>query len=203
MQPADQRHFRPTDPREVIRFEEAADLTIEARLARVEAKLAISNVLATYAAAVQCGDTEATWDCFSEDVEYTLDGSVTMHATGKAAVLEHFRTHRGFIRVADGKMVWRGNETNFRHLMYEPVIKVSDDLQTAWVTSMFSGVITKFTAVHSEKHAHEGTYVLTFRNEGDRWRICKFYSYTELAYNPLYVVIDEEQHPITPVNRRS
>src|SRR5690606_32802632 len=97
VQPADQRHFRPTDPREVIRFEEAADLTIEARLARVEAKLAISNVLATYAAAVQCGDTEATWDCFSEDVEYTLDGSVTMHATGKAAVLEHFRTHRGFI----------------------------------------------------------------------------------------------------------
>lgn len=179
-----------TNPMDVVRIKESEPANLEQRVARLEAKLAIIDLMASYAAGVQIGDA-GSMDGFADDVEYVLAGTIDMRANGKKEMQDYHRTNRGYKRVIDGKRIWRGSDTNFRHMMCLPVIRVADDCQTAWVTMHFSGFITRFTPVHSDKSTHDGTYILTLGKQDGRWQIKKFVNITELAHDPLYHVVDD------------
>jgi hypothetical protein len=159
----------------------------------MEARFAVIDLLAQYATAVQVADSEAVWSLFADDVDYILDGTIEMRAKGRAEVQGYHAPGKmkGYVRKADGKRTWRGPDTRFRHMMALPVIKLADDLQTAWVTMHFSGVITRFTAVHHDKSAHDGTYILTLRKYGSAWKFQKFVNLTDLAHDPLYHTVEE------------
>jgi hypothetical protein len=180
------------NPMGVVRIREQAPKTLEERVARAEAKLAIVDLIARYAA----GDRSASVTddpVFAEDVDYILDGTIEMRVKGLAAQREYHAANqmKGYIRKADGKRAWRGfGDTKFRHLMALPVMRVSADGQTAWVTMHFSGIITRFTAVHSDRTTHEGTYILTLGKTDSGWTIKKFVNLTELAHDPLYHTVD-------------
>jgi hypothetical protein len=197
---ADTANGRPislseTDPMDVVRIQEKEPATLEERVARVEARLSIIDTIANYATGVQAGDPEGVWGSFAnEDLDYILGGTIDMRAKGRAEVTDKSPgKSRGYIRVADGKRTFRGfGDTNFRHMMMLPVIRISDDVQTAWVTMHFAGVITRFTTVHSDKTTHDGTYILTLRKYGDDWKIQKFVNLTELAHDPHYYTLEEQ-----------
>lgn len=183
-----------TNPMDVVRIKESGPASLEAAVARVEAKLAIIDMMGCYAAAVQTGDRN--WETiFAEDCEYILSGTIDFRAKNMAEMRAYHsgENMRGYVRKADGKRGWRGfGDTRFRHMMFLPVIRVSDDCQRAWVTMHFSGFITRFTAVHSDKTMHDGTYILTCEKRDGRWQIVKFVNNTELAHDPLYQTQDDK-----------
>lgn len=123
---------------------------LSARLASLEARAEIMDLIARYGPAVDSGDAESTAALWSEagQYSYTLDeGTDTLHGRDGMRAMVHGPMHQGII--ADGA----------GHLMGLPVIEVNGD----------HAVVTSYSTL-VRHHPQDGSYRID-RLAANRWEL--------------------------------
>ena len=177
---------------DVIRMVEREPASLEERVARLEAKEAIHDLMMRYGHFSDARDTEGVLALYTDDVERVLTGTLDERVRGKDTLRELYRNP--VLPTRDGKSLGeasryrRGRRTTVRHMFAAPLIRLSDDGNEGWLTSYFTLVRSVSSADGFERHVHEGTYTFTFVRLEEGWRISKMVVDTEIGhdrgYNP-------------------
>jgi ketosteroid isomerase-like protein len=177
---------------DVIRMVEREPTTFEERVARLEAKEAIHDVMMRYGHFSDARDTEGVLALYTDDVERVLIGTLDERVRGKDTLRELYRNP--VLPTKDGRSLGeasrykRGRKTTVRHMFAAPLIRLSDDGDEGWLTSYFTLVRSVASDEGFERHVHEGTYTFTFVRTDEGWKISKMVVDTEIGhdrgYNP-------------------
>jgi ketosteroid isomerase-like protein len=136
-------------------------MNMEARLARVEAELAIRNVIARYGLAADCGDIGAALACHTEDAVYVV--SDPNAGRGDAGDDLELRGHQAISDMLNSEM-HQSLLPNCAHTVGPLVVAVGED--TAKVTG-YSRVY------HDQKLMRLAVNVWQMRKIGDAWKIAR------------------------------
>lgn len=171
---------------EVINMVEKRPATLEERVARLEAKEAIHDVMMLYGHHSDARDTEGVLALYTDDVERVLTGTLDERIQGKDTLRELYRNP--VLPTKDGRTLGeasrrRGRRMTVRHMFAAPVIRLSDDGNDGWLTSYFTLVRGVDSPDGFERHVHEGTYTFTFVRLGDEWKISKMVVDTEIGHD--------------------
>ena len=131
------------------------------------------------------------WDdmlaLYTEDIERVLAGTLVETVRGKAALRERLVTP--VMKSKTGEAAASREQVEqlgLRHLMTEPVIRLSDENSAAVATLHYVLVATRDGDAGFARGSHEGSYVFEFRKEDRVWRFCRQLIVTDNAYNPLF-----------------
>ena len=184
---------------EVIRILEREPQTLEERVARLEAKEAIHDLMMRYGHVSDARDTEGVLALYTEDVERVLTGTLDERVQGKETLRELYSNP--VLPTKDGRTLGeasrykRGHRTTIRHMFAAPIVRLSDDGDEGWLTSYFTLVRSVASPDGFERHVHEGTYTFTFVRLEEGWRIKKMVVDTEIGhdrgYNPAAAANEE------------
>ena len=177
---------------DVISMVERSPENLEERIARVEAKEAIHDLMMRYGHFSDARDTEGVLALYTEDVERVLIGTLDERVQGKETLRELYRNP--ILPTKDGRTLGeasrykRDRKTTIRHMFAAPLIRLSDSGSEGWLTSYFTLVRSVTSTEGFERHVHEGTYPFTFVHLEEGWRIKKMIVDTEIGhdrgYNP-------------------
>ena len=79
------------------------------------------------------------------------------------------------------------NTYELRHLIHPPVIRISDDNETATVAAVYSLVASSGDGADFRRGEHEGAYLFEMRRvPGVGWRFARMTVISENARNPLF-----------------
>lgn len=136
-------------------------MSVESRLERVEAELAIRNVIARYGMAADCGDVAAALDCHTEYAVYVVSNP-RAGRDGEAGDLEL----RGHQAIADmlGSEMHQSLLPDCAHTVGPLVVEVEGE--TAKVTG-YSRVY------HKQALMRVAVNRWTMRREGPHWKIAR------------------------------
>jgi ketosteroid isomerase-like protein len=128
-------------------------MTLEERLARLEARVAITELLARYCFAVDARDIAAMTECFTHDGSFrSIDG--TMNAMGRDAVIEQFHTRFAALGPS--------NHFTHDHLI---TFDESDATRATGLVNAHAEVVRNDAAMWSSLRYHD-----VYRLESGRWR---------------------------------
>jgi len=128
-------------------------MNVEERLARLEARVEISELLARYCFAVDARDIAGMAECFTQDGSFgSIDG--TMTATGRDAVIEQFHTRFAALGPS--------NHFTHDHLI---TFDDTDATRATGVVNAHAEVVRNDQAMWSSLRYHD-----TYRFESGKWR---------------------------------
>jgi ketosteroid isomerase-like protein len=170
----------------VIRMPEKRPTSLEERIARLEAKEAIHDVMMRYGQLSDSRDTEGVLALYTDDVERVLTGTLDERIKGKDTLRELYRNP--VLPTKDGKSLGnasrrQGRRMTVRHMFAAPVIRLSDDGTEGWLVAYFTLVRSVDSEAGFERHQHEGTYTFSFVKQGDEWKISKMIVDTEIGHD--------------------
>ena len=175
---------------DVIRMVEREPATLEERIARLEAKEAIHDLMMRYGHFSDARDTEGVLALYTDDVERVLAGTLEERVQGKETLRGLYRNP--VLPTKDGRTLGEasryrsGRRTTIRHMFAAPLIRLSDDANEGWLTSYFTLVRSVSSDEGFERHVHEGTYTFTFVRLEEGWRISKMIVDTEIGHDRGY-----------------
>ena len=173
---------------QIINMPERRPADLEDRVARVEAKEAIFDVMMQYGHYCDVRDWDTLMKLYTDDIERVLTGTLDERVQGKAKLLELYINP--VLPTKDGVALGAAappataQETTIRHMFAAPVIRLADDGKEAWLTSYFSLVRSVDSDSGFERHVHEGTYIFTFVKQGEDWKIKKMVVSSEIGHDP-------------------
>ena len=172
---------------ELINMVEERPDSLEERIARLEAKEAIHDVMMLYGHRSDSRDTEGTLALYTEDVERVLTGTLDEEIEGKDVLRNLYRNP--VLPTKDGRSLGdaakykSGRRMTVRHMLAAPVVRLSEDMQTGWLTAYFTLVRSVVKPDGFERHVHEGTYLFTFVRQGDEWKISRMVVDSEIGHD--------------------
>ena len=175
---------------DVIRMVERDPSSLEERVARLEAKEAIHDLMMRYGHCSDARDTEGVLSLYTDDVERVLSGTLDERVQGKDTLRELYRNP--VLPTKDGRSLGeashykRGRKTTIRDMFAAPIVRLTDDGDEGWLTSYFTLVRSVASPEGFERHVHEGTYTFTFVRLEEGWRIKKMVVETEIGHDRGY-----------------
>ena len=174
---------------DLMRMPEQRPASLEERVARLEAKEAIHDVMMRYGHCSDARDTEGTLALYTDDVERVLTGTLDERVKGKDTLRGLYRNP--VLPTKDGRSLGtearrRGRKMTVRHMFAAPLIRLSDDGAEGWLAAYFTLVRSVVSDEGFDRHVHEGTYVFTFVKQGDEWKISKMVVDTEIGHDRGY-----------------
>jgi hypothetical protein len=174
---------------DVARTKERPRTTVEDRLQLLEDQRTITDLVMTYGWLCDARRWDELLELYTDDFERFLVGTLEEHLVGKEILRERY-----FAPVLPNKGGRGGpppaeqiNSYELRHMIHPPVVRVSDDGQTATVAAVYSIVATSGDGPDLKRGEHEGGYIFGFRKEPDvGWRFCRMTVISENARNPLF-----------------
>ena len=172
---------------ELLQMVERRPETLDERVARLEAKEAIHDVMMLYGHRSDSRDTEGVLELYTDDVERVLAGTLEERVQGKETLRELYRNP--VLPTKDGRALGeasryrKGRKTTIRHMFAAPLIRLSDDGNEGWLTSYFTLVRSVDSPDGFERHVHEGTYTFRFVRLNGEWKINKMVVDTEIGHD--------------------
>jgi hypothetical protein len=173
------------DRQDVLHIEERVPQGLEERLARLEAKERILEMMMEYSHFCDVGDWDRVCALYTDDVERVLTGTLSERVQGRDKLYQLY-LNPVLPRREDGKPVTRAANMTVRHFVGTPVVRLAGEGREAFVTSYFTLLESKEDAQGFARSAHEGSYIFTFVKQGGDWKIRKMVVETEIAHDPFF-----------------
>lgn len=174
----------------VVHRSERERTTLEERVELLETRRAITDLVMRYGWLCDARRWDELLDCFTDDIERVLLGTLDERVQGKARLRELYKQPKLPRKEGVGgspPTAAQINQYELRHLIHPPVVRVSDDGVTATAATVYSLVATAGEASDFRRGVHEGAYIFDFRREpGPAWCISRMVVITENARNPLF-----------------
>ncbi len=136
-------------------------MSLENRIIRVEAELAIRNVIARYGLAADCGDIEAALQCHTEDAVYVVSNPRAGRA-GEAGDLE-LKGHQAIADMLASEM-HQSLLPDCAHTVGPLIVDVETDT---------AKVLGYSRVYHNQKLMRLAVNHWTMRKDGDAWKIAR------------------------------
>jgi ketosteroid isomerase-like protein len=173
------------DRQDVLHVDDRASGSLEERIARLEAKERILEMMMEYSHYCDVGDWDRVCALYTDDVERVLTGTLSERVRGRDKIHQLY-LNPVLPRREDGKSVTRAANMTVRHFVGTPVVRLAPGGRQAFVTSYFTLLESKEDERGFARSAHEGSYIFTFVKQGDDWKIQKMVVETEIAHDPFF-----------------
>ena len=162
--------------------------SLEERLRLVEDHRQITDLVMLYGWLCDRRRWDDLLSYYTDDFERTLSGTLNEKVKGKEKLRElYIRPVLPRSGDAAGPPPADIIKTyELRHLIHPPVIRVSDDGQTASVAAVYSLVATQGDGKDLRRGEHEGAYLFGMRREPEGWRFATMTVISENTRNPLF-----------------
>ncbi len=171
---------------EVLARPDRVPTTIEERVADLEDRERIRDLIMRYAYLCDARDWDALLALYTDDIERVLAGTLVERVEGKPALRERLVApalpRKGGVGGAPAPD--RLATYTLRHLMADDVIRIAEDGATA--TAAVAYTLVAIDPAERRRGAHEGAYVFDFRKSDGTWRFCRQLIFSNNAYNPLF-----------------
>src|SRR5207245_2693668 len=114
------------DRQDVLRIEERVPRSLEERVARLEAKERILEMMMLYSHYCDVGDWDRVCALYTDDVERVLMGTLAERVQGRDKLYELYLNPL-LPRREDGKPVTRAANMTVRHFVGTPVVRLAED----------------------------------------------------------------------------
>jgi hypothetical protein len=177
---------------EVLRLPQPGWQAADDRLAVVEDRQAIHEVIMRYGYISDEFLWEDLLQLYTEDIERVLSGTLDEVIRGKDALRRALQTPRLPRRSETGSdahgmqrpMVI--GQFGSRHLITGVVVRLAPDRRTARAVAQYALVVEVGEGVALERGTHEGSYVFDFRKDDENgWRFSRQMIITNTARNPV------------------
>lgn len=163
--------------------------TLAERVALLEDHRRIADLVMLYGWLCDRRCWDDLLEYYTEDFERRLRGTLDETVKGRDKVRELY--FRPVLPRADGgdgpppaDVI---NTYELRHLIHPPVIRISDDNETATVAAVYSLVASSGDGADFRRGEHEGAYLFEMRRvPGVGWRFARMTVISENARNPLF-----------------
>jgi hypothetical protein len=171
---------------EVIALTDRAPESVADRVADLEDREAIHDLIMKYAYLCDAREWDALLDLYTDDIERVLAGTLDERLRGKAALRERLVAPALPRKDGDGGPPSPSTLERYglRHLIADEVIRIAGDGTTARAAVAYS--LVAIDPVERRRGAHEGAYVFDFRNVDGTWRFSRQLIFSDNAYNPLF-----------------
>jgi SnoaL-like protein len=171
---------------EVLALPDRAPTSIEERVADLEDRQQIRDLVLRYAYLCDAREWDELLELYTDDIERVLAGTLVEQVRGKAELRE---------RLVSPVLARKGETPgapppdklatySLRHLIADDVVRIADDGEHA--TAAVAYTLVAIDPVDRRRGAHEGAYVFSFRKDEGRWRFCRQVIFSNSAHNPLF-----------------
>jgi hypothetical protein len=175
---------------DVVRTVERPRKNVEERLELLEDHRVIADLVMAYGWLCDRRQWDELLELYTDDFERTLLGTLNEKVKGKEKLRELYLRPvlpRAGDGVAGPPPVSQILTYELRHLIHPPVIRVSDDGQTATVAAVYSLVATSGDGPELRRGEHEGAYIFGMRRMPEvGWRFQTMAVISENTRNPLF-----------------
>jgi hypothetical protein len=180
---------------EVFRRAETPPADLEGRLRWWEDKAAIRELVLLYGYLCDAAAWDELLDCYTDDIERTLGGTLSEHVVGKEKLRELYVAPVLPTASGDGSLGANAalHSYTFRHLIVGEIVRIGDSGDDAWASARGQLVGVDKGTAGFRRGVHEATWIFALRREQHRWKIAKLWVYSEGAHNPLFA---REESPV-------
>lgn len=171
---------------DVFRRPERPRTTVEERLAAIEDRTRVREILMAYGYLCDARLWDELLDLYTDDVERVLAGTLTENIKGKEELRKVYEQPVLPRAGGDAPPAATINVYEVRHLIVGDIVRLGDDGETAWAAASYSLVASTGDIDDFVRAAHEGGYILEFRKVDGSWLVSKFIVFSENARNPLF-----------------
>jgi hypothetical protein len=176
-----------SDRLEIVNRKENIPENLADRITRLEAKEEVLNLQMQYRHFTDAHDWEGVLSLCTDDIERIIGGTLDEELHGKEALREWYR-NPSLKRASDGANVPSFAVDKNYHLVFTPVVRISEDGNQAWSTEYYSVVSIKDETSGAVRGANEGASIFTYVKQNGEWKIKKMVLITNLAHNPIWAL---------------
>lgn len=171
----------------VVRAPDATADTAEERLGLMEDRWAVRDLLHRYGYLCDAGAWDELLECYTDDIERTLGGTLSEYVVGKEVLRERYFTpafgSSTGTELADAAQL---QPYVFRHMIIGDLIRIDPNRTRATAAARGQLSATADDADGHRRGVHDASYVFHFRKESGTWKIEKLWVYSQGAHNPLF-----------------
>jgi hypothetical protein len=172
---------------EVLALTEAPPTTLEERIARIEDREQIRELVMRYAYLCDARQWDDLLDLYTDDIERVLGGTLTEQVRGKEALralLVAPVLPRKDAGAAGPPPASKLATYALRHLVADEIIRIAGDGRTATAAVAYS--LVAVDPADERRGQHEGAYVFSFRKVDGAWKFSRQVIFSNNAMNPLF-----------------
>ena len=175
--------------REVAPARERPRHGLEDRLALVEDKQRIAEMINEYAFACDSRHWDALRELYDENIERVMSGTLNETVRGREALIG-LHANPALPRAegvdTEKRDLAKIKGLEIRHLIGTQMARISDDNLSAWALCHYQMALVGQDNDRWEHGLHEGTYLFSFSKASGAWRFTRHLIWTNNAANPMF-----------------